>query len=202
LAASAVYGKESTRTAENRLTALKDEADERRLIAAAQKDSARFADLYELHFDRVYAFIASRVRNRDAAEDLTADVFHQALANIGQFEWRGVRFAAWLFRIAANSVSTWWKKSGRESGEAAPEESAPSKVDIETIERRAQLFTHVRRLPPEQRLVIQMRFAEEKPIAEIAEQLRKSEGAIKQLQFRALQTLREKMGSTSKAVKA
>ena len=184
------------------MTALKDEADERQLIAAAQKDSARFADLYELHFDRVYAFIARRVDNRDAAQDLAADVFHQALANIGQFEWRGVPFAAWLFRIASNSIATWWKKTGRETGTAASEEGEPSKADLEANERRALLFAHVRKLPPEQRLVIQMRFAEEKPIAEIAEQLRKSEGAIKQLQFRALQTLREKMGSTGKAVKA
>src|SRR6266550_3545624 len=75
---------------------------ERLLIEAAQRDPSRFAELYEDNFERVYAFIARRVRDRDEAEDLTSEVFHQALANLARFEWRGVPFAAWLFRIAAN----------------------------------------------------------------------------------------------------
>src|ERR1700719_2040497 len=77
------------------------EPDEQRLIEAAQKDPARFAELYEINFERVYAFIVRRVQDRIEAQDLTSDVFHQALANLGRFEWRGTPFAAWLFRIAA-----------------------------------------------------------------------------------------------------
>ena len=79
--------------------------EERLLIEAAQQDPSRFAELYELHFERVYAYIARRVRERSAAEELTSHVFHQALANIGKFKWRGAPFAAWLFRIAANSIA-------------------------------------------------------------------------------------------------
>jgi len=60
-----------------------EQAEERLLVEAAQKDPARFGDLYELHFERVYAFIVRRVRDRDAAEDLTAEVFHKALSNLG-----------------------------------------------------------------------------------------------------------------------
>ena len=55
---------------------------EERLVEAAQRDPARFADLYEIHFERIYAFIARRVRDRDTAEDLTSEVFHKALANL------------------------------------------------------------------------------------------------------------------------
>ena len=58
---------------------------ERLLIEAAQRDPRRFAELYEQNFDRVYAFIARRVRNREEAEDLTSEVFHQALANLPRF---------------------------------------------------------------------------------------------------------------------
>jgi len=71
------------------LKALKKEADERLLVEAAQKDPARFAQLYELNFERVYAYIVRRVQDRAETEDLTAEVFHQALANIQRFEWRG-----------------------------------------------------------------------------------------------------------------
>src|ERR1700731_2499139 len=73
--------------------------DERLLVEAAQADPSKFDVLYELHFDRIYFFIVSRVRDRATAEDLTSEVFHKALANLPSYEWRGVPFSAWLFRI-------------------------------------------------------------------------------------------------------
>src|SRR2546427_8069891 len=59
----------------------------------------------KVNFAAAYAFVASRVHDRDAAQDLTSDVFHKALANLSRFEWRGVPFAAWVLRIAANSIT-------------------------------------------------------------------------------------------------
>ena len=88
--------------------------EERLLIEAAQKDPSRFAELYELHFERVYGYIVRRVRERSAAEELTSHVFHQALANLGKFKWRGAPFAAWLFRIAANSIADRAQRLARE----------------------------------------------------------------------------------------
>jgi len=175
--------------------ALKKEADERLLIEAAQKDPARFADLYEINFERVYAYAVRRVGNRAEAEDLTADVFHQALANLKRFEWRGIPFAAWLFRIAANLISDRWQRSGREvTDESGQIESAQvSPVEIEEVERRATLYRLVDTLPEEQRRVVVLRFVEHKSIKEVARQIRKTEGAVKQLQFRALSNLRARM---------
>jgi len=69
----------------NVLKALETDTDERLLIEAAQRDPAHFAELYENNFDRVYAYIARRVQNREEAQDLTAEVFHQALASIARF---------------------------------------------------------------------------------------------------------------------
>jgi RNA polymerase sigma-70 factor (ECF subfamily) len=178
------------------LKASKTEDGERLLIEAAKKDPGRFADLYDVHFDRVYAFIARRVRDRDVAQDLTSDVFHKALANLAQYEWRGLPFVAWLMRIASNAVADRWKRAAKESGNPAPEETDAGEVDLEAIEHRAKLFQLVRTLPVDQRRVIQLRFAEEKSIKEIAREIRKTDGAVKQLQFRALQVLREKMSGT------
>src|SRR5438309_7985121 len=87
---------------------------ERVLIEAAQKDPSRFAALYENNFERVYAFVIRRVRDRHEAEDLTAEVFQHALANLARFEWRGVPFAVWLFRIAANAITDRWKHTSRQ----------------------------------------------------------------------------------------
>jgi RNA polymerase sigma-70 factor, ECF subfamily len=166
---------------------------ERLLVEAAQKNPARFAELYELNFERVYAFIVSRVRDREAAEDLTSEVFHRALANLKRFEWRGTPFAAWLLRIAANSIVDRSKRVAREVPSIDDPPDPGAEPDLEVIEHRAQLFRLVHQLPADQRRVIFDRFVEQKSIREIAEQLGKTEGAIKQLQFRALEKLRTQM---------
>ena len=93
---------------------LMPDADEQLLVEAAQRDPSRFAALYERHFDRVYAYAAYRLRDRDAAEDVTAEVFHKALANLGRYEWRGAPFGAWLLRIAAHAIVDRAKRSARE----------------------------------------------------------------------------------------
>ena len=179
---------------ENWLKALRQEADERLLIEAAQKDPARFAELYENHFERVYAYVVRRVGNRAETEDLTAEVFHHALANLKRFEWRGIPFAAWLFRIAANLISDRWQRAGREvTDDAKLAEAQASTAEMKDVERRATLFRLVDTLPAEQRRVVVLRFVEEKSIKEVAREIRKTEGAVKQLQFRALTTLRARM---------
>ena len=175
-----------------------EQAEERLLVEAAQKDTARFAELYEINFERVYAFVARRVGDRDAAEDVTSEVFHKALANLQRFEWRGAPFAAWLLRIAANAIADRASRTGIELGVDDPPElgvDATADVDLEEVEHRARLFRLVDGLPEDQRRVITMRFAEEKSVREIAEALGRSEGAVKQLQFRGLQNLREQLVS-------
>jgi RNA polymerase sigma-70 factor, ECF subfamily len=165
---------------------------ERLLVEAAQRDPNRFADLYEANFELVYAFIARRVRGRDVAEDLTSDVFHKALASLARFDWRGIRFSAWLLRIAANVVTDQWKSAYRETAGNPPEPS--TEINVEEVEQHARLFRAVEDLPKDQRRVIRMRFGEGKSIREIARELAKTEGAIKQLQFRGLEKLRTQLG--------
>jgi len=168
--------------------------EERLLVEAAQRDPAKFGDLYDAYFELVYGFMARRARDRDTAEELTSEVFHKALANLRSYEWRGAPFAAWLVRIAANAVADWAKRSAREIsvGENTPEPSA--EPDMEAIEERARLFHLVERLPEDQRRVIRGRFVEQLSIREIAGRLDRSEGAVKQLQLRALENLRVWMG--------
>jgi RNA polymerase sigma-70 factor (ECF subfamily) len=180
----------------NLLRAPGKEADERLLIEAAQRDPARFGELYEINFERVYAYVVRRVGDRAETEDLTSEVFHHALSNLKRFEWRGIPFAAWLFRIAANLISDRGQRKSREDVADEPEqiESAAAKgVEFEEVERRATLFRLVDALPAEQRRVVVLRFVEQKSIKEVAREIRKTEGAVKQLQFRALTSLRARM---------
>jgi RNA polymerase sigma-70 factor (ECF subfamily) len=173
------------------LRALLNDTDERLLIEAAQRDPRRFGELYEGNFERVFAFVMRRVRDRDVAEDITAEVFHQALAKLQQFEWRGVPFSAWLMRIAANAIADRWQQTNREQ-ELPPEELEDACIDGE-IERRAMLSQLVDELPNDQRTVVVRRFIDQRSIRDIAKELGRSEGAVKQLQFRGLQSLRARI---------
>lgn len=175
------------------MKATEHDADERLLIEAAQRDPTCFAALYEANFDRVYAFVARRVPSREEAEDVTAEVFHQALASLAGFEWQGTPFAAWLIGVASHLIARRWQR-------ATGHIEVPAE-ELETIgvpdhaERQALLAQLVNRLPDDQRLVIQRRFVDQKSVREIAQELGRSEGAIKQLQFRAIETLRNQVRS-------
>ena len=133
------------------------EADEKLLIETAQRDPRQFVDLYRAYFDRVYAYVTRRVATRSDAQDVTAEVFERALAALRRFEWRGVPFAAWLYRIAANAVADHHHRTVRDQD--VPMIPEPARDECEAAERRASLYRAVRELPPDQRRVIEMRFA-------------------------------------------
>ena len=160
------------------------------MVEAAQEDPARFLDLYERYFHRVYAYVVRRTGNRIDAEDVTSEVFERALANINAFEWRGSPFGAWLFRIAANELADRWKRSSRNADQGP----VVTSLGDDDLERRVLLYQLVERLPDAQRRVIELRFGDDKSLIEIATALGKSEGAVKQLQRRALETLRVALG--------
>ena len=175
-----------------------DETEERRLIEAAQQDRACFGAVYERYFELVYGYVARRVRDRAVTEDLTSEVFRKALANIDRFKWTGAPFGAWLVRIASNLIADRAKreaKSGVRVDEPSDTSSASEsqQVQLEVAERRARVIRMVDELPDDQRRVVRMRFADEKSISEIALELDRSEGAVKQLQFRAFKNLRAKL---------
>jgi RNA polymerase sigma-70 factor, ECF subfamily len=112
--------------------------EERLLIEAAQRDPGRFAELYRDNFHTVYAFVARKVRRRERVEDLTADVFQQALAALPRFEWRGVPFAGWLLRIAANAIADHYRQAAREDDTARVEPA--EEPEMEEAVQRGQLF--------------------------------------------------------------
>ena len=155
-------------------------------METAQRDRARFVDIYDRYFHRVWAYVIRRTANHAEAEDVTADVFHRALEHLKDYEWRGAPFFSWLRQIAANELADRWRERTRETGEPPDIEESPK-----DLERRAMLFQLVDRLPDAQRQVIELRFVEEKSLQEVADALGKSAGAVKQLQRRAIETLRE-----------
>src|ERR1041385_8946732 len=120
----------------------------------------------------VYGYVARRVRDRAAAEDLTSEVFRKALANIERFKWTGAPFGAWLLRIASNLIADRTKRDTKQTVSAddllltagmatgdVPSDS--QQTQLEHAERRAWIVRMVDELPDDQRRVVRMRFAEE-----------------------------------------
>lgn len=174
--------------------------DEAALVAAAQRDPRAFGPLYELYVDRIYRYAYRRVGSHQEAEDITAQTFQQALQALPSYEWRGLPFGAWLFRIAANLVY----RRGRSAGREVPVEdvgvfSAWEDTDddpadqVARTERASEVAALVRRLPPDQQRALVLKFSHGLPNKEIGELMGRSEGAVKQLVHRALVTLRTQM---------
>jgi len=166
--------------------------EDRELISRAKQDRQAFDALYEKYLKRVYTYIYYRVGDVEEAEDLTSNVFLQAFLHLGDYEYQGVSFSAWLLRIAHNMVANWYRDRQKrrtvdleewgelEAGGEQPEES------MEREEERELVRWAVGCLPPEKQQALILRFAEDMKHKEIAEVMGKSPGAVKVLVHRSL----------------
>jgi RNA polymerase sigma-70 factor (ECF subfamily) len=86
--------------------------DEEQWIERAKCHPEDFRTLYQAYFQRLYTYVAYRVSSQADAEDVTSDVFAQVVKSIHRFEYRGEgTFAAWLFRIAHNTIGKYYRRS-------------------------------------------------------------------------------------------
>ncbi|MFN8533173.1 MAG: sigma-70 family RNA polymerase sigma factor [Dehalococcoidia bacterium] len=170
------------------------------LIQRAKEQIAVFGDLYERHADRIFGYVLARVGDRAEAEDVTSRVFLQALTHLPGYTDRGVPFSAWLFRIAHNLVANWHRE--RERRHQAVSEIVRQEFDragerLEALaqhEAVVQLRNALQALPLERQRLIALKFVEGLPNAEIGRLMGRSEGAIKALLHRTVETLRRAIG--------
>src|SRR5437879_2670461 len=85
---------------------------ERQQILAAQRDRAAFAPLYERYVDQIYAYAYTLTKDKEQAEDVTAATFAKAIEELPRFQWRGVPYSAWLYRVAGNLVTRQRRRPG------------------------------------------------------------------------------------------
>jgi RNA polymerase sigma-70 factor (ECF subfamily) len=162
---------------------------------AKEGDSEAFGQLYDHYVTGVFRFIYYRVGSRQLAEDLTSETFVRGLRAIQRFTWQGKDFGAWLTTIARNLVADHFKSSRSRLEvvtETIPEggtHAASPEQEVLSLISNEMLFEAVNALPPEQRDCILMRFIQGLSIAQTAAALDRSEGAIKQLQLRAVRSL-------------
>ena len=169
---------------------------ERLLIEAAQRNRAAFAPLYERYVDQIFAYAHSLTRNRELAEDVTASTFAKAIEDLPRFQWRGVPYSAWLYRVASNLVARQGRRPAWVDLEAhQPTDDQSPEVIVVQRDREAAVRAAVAVLPDDQRQAVLLRFGGDLRNREIAEIMGRSEGAVKLLTFRAMTNLRKQLGA-------
>ncbi len=178
-----------------------DLRQEQILVETAKHDPEAFGLLYERYFGRIYNYAYNHTGDQAQAEDVTAQTFKQALENFHRYEWRGVPFGAWLYRIASNVIVGQHRKSRPstpfEDALETPLDGPTPEEAFLGAERNLELKEAVRRLPPAQAQAIILRFAQNLSYLEIAQAIGRTEGAVKQLIHRGLVTLRENLKETA-----
>jgi RNA polymerase sigma-70 factor (ECF subfamily) len=167
--------------------------NEAALIATARTSPDAFAQLYDRTQPAVYRFAYSLAGNHTGAEDLTAEAYRRALANLHRYEDRGKPFEAWLFTIVRNLARDGGRKKGREiplMDHDEPKDEWPG-FELVAAERRSAVRVAVAKLPEVQRRVVVLRFGHEWSVRQVADELAKTEPAVKQLTYRAVNRLRE-----------
>lgn len=169
---------------------------EDRLIKQAQKgDNGSFASLYDEYLPKIFRFVLFKVNNRQAAEDLTHDIFLSAWQNLASYKPQGFPFSSWLYQIARNRVIDHYRTNRGHSSiddadedlfkvVSAVEHSLDQMLDLKKVSEALD------RLSEDQKEVIIMRFVEDLSYPEIAAAMEKSEGAVRLLQHRAINNLK------------
>ncbi|MGH2505754.1 MAG: sigma-70 family RNA polymerase sigma factor [Ktedonobacterales bacterium] len=178
-----------------------EEQESALVTRATQRDHDAFTQLYQMYFDRIYRYIRLRLGNAVDAEDTTSAVFCNAWRTIHSFSpQRESSFAAWLFRLAHNAVVDRFRSmrdiiSLDATGERlairaihpGPEAQIERKLTIH------ELSTALESLTEEQREVVLLRFVEGLSAREVGDIMGKQEGAVRGMQFRAIESLRRVM---------
>ena len=170
------------------------------LAARARRgDAAAFTALHDALAPRLHRYLLSRVGDPDDAADLLQQVFLKMIEALPRYERRGVPFAAWAFRVARNAVIDHIRTRHptevlEGAAEAAAPEPGPEQLAIVSSER-ARIVAAMARLTEEQQEVLRLRFFGGLGPAEVGALLGRRDGAVRALQFRALEALRRSLGA-------
>jgi len=165
--------------------------DERALLKRAQTSAAGFGELFDVAYDRIYAYAYRRVASREIAEDIAASVFEDALKNIRRVRWQGKPLIAWLYRLAVRRVADFYRQ--RQRDDSFDDLTLASRDNPSEAVERADEYAAVRRglakLNPRDREIIQLTFFDELDGATIAAMLGCSRNNVYVRLHRALEKL-------------
>ena len=174
--------------------------DDASLVEHSKADAEAFGALYDRYCDRIYRYVFRRLRNHEAAEDVTAEIFVKVLRAIDTYRPATAPFSTWLYRIAANAVVDYTRSRritmSLDVTADAADLGAPVEEQVITRVEAARVWQAVDNLTDAQRTAVTLRFGSDLPIAAIAGHMGRTEGAVKLLLNRGLAAVRSQLAAT------
>ncbi|MEL7426800.1 MAG: sigma-70 family RNA polymerase sigma factor [Bacteroidota bacterium] len=166
-------------------------------IQAAQQNPARFRPLYERYYEPIFRFVFRRTADSDLSADLCSQVFLKALQRLESYQFRGVPFSAWLFRIASNEVAQHYRQNSQKRTVSVEENTlgdVAEEMDVDgEIWQVEDLVNVLDTLKPAELELIELRFFEQRPFKVIAEILGITESNAKVKTYRILERLKKRL---------
>lgn len=166
-------------------------------IQAAQRDPAKFRPLYDRYFESIFRFVFRRTADEELTGDLCSQVFLKAMQKLDTYQFKGVPFSSWLFRIAANEVAQHYRQNQKNrvvSADDADLSDIMEEIEEDDNESHLNNLTKVLdTLEGKDLQLIEMRFFEQRPFKEIAEILDMTESNAKVKTYRILERLKTKL---------
>lgn len=159
-------------------------------------DKNAFSRLYESYVDRIYDFVYFKTYHKETAEDITGNTFMKAFDRIQQFDPQKGMFIAWLYTIAKNEVSDFFRKKHPVlSLEDIWDIPAETDVEIDAVNRENfdSLHRYMQKLPACKRDILIMRVWQDRPFREIAVLLKQSEGQCKMTFYRLIEKMKQEV---------
>lgn len=162
-------------------------------IEKARDNPRAFSVLYERYYRDIYIFVFRRVSCTPNTEDVVSQIFIKAMTNIGKYEFRGLPFSSWLFRIASNEVNLFFRKTKKQRCVSIDEEGIDR---LQEVTERPGLDTYLiasilDRLKQKEVELLELRYFEALSIKEVAAILNVSESNVKVKTFRLLGKIRK-----------
>ena len=162
------------------------------IIEKAKMNPQFFAPIYNRYYESIFRYIYKRIDEQEAAFDITSNVFVKALGALNKFEFRGVPFSSWLFRIAKSELYQSFRDKKASRTINIDSVTIVQIVDDQSEENRQKLLTSLTLLKENELQLIEMRFFEKRSFREIGEILGLTENNAKVKTFRALVKLKKK----------
>ena len=157
-------------------------------------NEANLASLYEEYYDKIARYVYTHIGDRSEAEDIAGEVFLKALESLKSYTERGIPMQAWLFRIARNLVVDHLRKVAKRKTVSIDTVEIASDIDpVTAVEKSMEierLTKAMEQLTQQQREVLRLRFFGELTSKETGSILKKSDGAVREMQRAALEKLR------------
>lgn len=183
-----------------------DLENEKKQVKKAQKNKEHFAILYTNYYSKIRTYVYNKVGNNSLADDLTSEVFERALERIDSYQWQGISFGAWLYRIARNRVFDYYRSARRKKHADLDDEIKEGVSDEDSIEekilhddRELMLYTLIASLEDDDQFLLYYRYFEGMSIREISEEISQTEANVATRLYRVREKIKKLDGENGKA---